>query len=134
MPYSGGVTPKEVERQAVETLVGKAYTIMLATQSGALGLESTWAAWAAAIISGGGYANLTGTLAAGAWDTGGGCYKLLGFDAIWNPTTPGFTFDSVIIRIATQAYPHSVNMLAAPVFAAPDVPLTIPVELRHKAV
>jgi hypothetical protein len=134
MAYTGGITPGEIERQAVACLVGQSYTIMLATQSGALGLGSTWAAWAAAVISGGGYANLTGTLAAGAWNSGGGYYGLAAVTATWTPTTPGFTFDSVIIRLGSATYPHSVNMLAAPVFAAPDAPISIPIDFRHKAV
>jgi hypothetical protein len=134
MPYSGGITPKEVERQALACLSGQAYTVMLATQSGVLGLESTWAAWAAAVISGGGYANVTGTLGTGAWNTGGGYFEIPPFSAVWTPTTPGFTFNAVILRIATATYPHSVNILPAPLFAPPDVPISVPVTLRHKAV
>jgi hypothetical protein len=102
------ISTKELQRQAVEAFEGKTYTIFLATNSGSLTAESTAAAWLAVKASGGGYADVTGTIGTGSYSTGNARYELPAITATFTAASPGFTYNTVCIRIGTETYLHSI--------------------------
>ena len=104
------ISQKELQRQAVAALEGKAYTIFLATNSGALTSESTFAAWDAVKATGTGYANVTGTLAAGSYSATNGRWELPAVTATFTCTGGTIPYDTVCVRIATETYLHSINV------------------------
>ena len=104
------ISQKELQRQAVAALETKAYTIFLATNSGSLTSESTFAAWDAVKATGTGYANVTGTLAAGTYNTTNARWQLPSVTATFTCTGGTYTYDTVCIRIGTETYLHSINV------------------------
>lgn len=104
------ISQKELQRQAVACLEGKAFTIFLATNSGTLTSESTFAAWDAVKASGTGYAPVTGNLAAGSYNTTTGRWQLPAITATFSCTGGTYSFDTLCVRIATETYLHSINV------------------------
>ncbi len=108
MALTTTISTKELKRQAAEAFEGKAYTVFLATNSGSLSAESTAATWLAVQASGGGYAAVTGTIGTGAYSVGNARYELPAINATFTATSPGFTYDTVCLRIGTETYLHSI--------------------------
>ena len=104
------ISQKELQRQAIAALTGKAYTIFLATNSGTLTSESTFAAWDAVKAVGTGYAAVTGTLAAGSYNATTGRWELPAVTATFTCSGDFYSFDTICIRIATETYLHSINV------------------------
>tara|TARA_R110000868_G_scaffold55541_9_gene172749 strand:- start:7683 stop:8084 length:402 start_codon:yes stop_codon:yes gene_type:complete len=104
------ISQKELQRQAAAALETKAYTIFLATNSGALTSESTYSSWFAVKAVGTGYANVTGTLAAGSYNATTGRWELPAVTATFTCTGDFYSFDTICVRIATETYLHSINV------------------------
>lgn len=104
------ISQKELQRQAVAALEGKTFTIFLATNSGTLTSESTFAAWDAVKAVGTGYAPVTGTLAAGSYNATTGRWELPAVTATFTCSGGFYSFNTICIRIATETYLHSINV------------------------
>lgn len=117
------ISQKELKRQAVAALEGRAYEVFLAF-NGATGLtaESTYALWQDEEITGdASYAPVTGTLAAGAWDAGDARYELPSITATFSAASAGagYTYDTVCVRIGTETYLYGVIVESPAVQLAP---------------
>jgi hypothetical protein len=108
MALTSTISTKELQRQAAAAFEGKTYTVFLATNTGSLTAESTAALWLAEEVSGGGYAAVTGTIGTGSYSTGNARYELPAINATFTATSPGFTYDTVCVRIGTETYLHSI--------------------------
>lgn len=108
MALTTTISTKELQRQAAEAFEGQAYTVFLATNSGTLTAESTAAAWEAVKASGGGYADVTGTIGTGAYASGNARYELPVINATFTATSPGFSYDTVCVKIGSSTYLHSI--------------------------
>lgn len=108
MALTTTISTKELQRQAAAAFEGQTYTVFLAVNSGTLTTESTAAAWLAVKVSGGGYADVTGTIGTGSYASGNARYELPAINATFTATGVGFTYDTVCIRIGTATYLHSL--------------------------
>ena len=108
MALTTTISTKELQRQAAEAFEGQTYTVFLAVNSGTLTAETAAATWIAAKVSGGGYADVTGTIGTGAYASGNARYELPAINATFTATGVGFTYDTVCIRIGTATYLHSL--------------------------
>jgi len=108
MALTTTISTKELQRQAVAAFEGKTYTVFLASNPGTLSAESLAAAWEAAKVTGGGYADVTGVIAAGSYSTSNARYELPSISATFTASAPGFNYDTVCVKIGTEAYLHSV--------------------------
>lgn len=108
MALTTTISIKELQRQAAAAFEGQTYTVFLATNSGSLTAESTAAAWLAVKASGGGYADVTGTIGTGSYASGNARYELPVINATFTATSPGFSYDTVCVRIGTETYLHSI--------------------------
>jgi hypothetical protein len=106
------ITPKELERQAGLAFVGLAYRVSLHyKQDTVLTDASTVAAWdAVKVATANGYADVTGTIAAGAYNVSTGRFELPVIQALFSSTGAGYSYDSVLIRIGSATYPHSIGL------------------------
>lgn len=109
MAITLSISQKELERQAALAFEGKAYEVFLATNSGSLTANSTYAAWQAVeVASANGYAPVTGTIGTGAWDAGDARYELPAITATFTSSGSGFSYDTICVRIGTETYLHSI--------------------------
>ena len=103
------ISQKELLRQSSLVFDGKAYRVYLATNNGSLTSESTHAAWTAVEVAGGtGYAAVTGTLGTGGYPSGTGRVEVPAVTATFTATGAGFSYDTLVIRLATETYVHSI--------------------------
>jgi hypothetical protein len=109
MAISLTISTKELERQAKAVFVGKAYKVFLALNTTGLTAESTTAAWEAIECSGGGYAAVTGTIAAGSYNAGAARYQMPAITATFTATGSGITYNTVCVKIGTELYLHSIT-------------------------
>lgn len=118
MPFV--ITPGELEFEHGLVLAGQSYKVFLAT-TGSLTATSTIAAWESAeLASTGGYAAVTGTVAAGSLSTSTGRWESPVISGTFGPATgSGITFDAMIIKIgSTRTKPYAVNLYPAPIVLA----------------
>jgi len=109
MALTQTISTKELLRQSALVFDGKAYRVYLATNNGSLTAESTHAAWTAVEVAGGtGYAAVTGTLGTGVYQAGTGRVEVPSVTATFTATGAGFSYDTVVIRLATETYVHSI--------------------------
>lgn len=108
MALTLSISQHELQRQAALAFEGKAYEVFLATKSGGLTGDSTYAAWQAVeVASANGYAPVTGTIGIGSWNTGSARYELPLITATFTSSGSGFSYDTICIRIGTETYLHS---------------------------
>lgn len=114
MALTIAITPKELERQAALAFESKAYKVFLAYDpNSTLGLGSTTAEWEAKqIAAANGYAAVTGTLAAGSYNASLGRYELPPITAQFNATGTGYIYDTLVVVIGGNTYPHSVTRIS----------------------
>ena len=109
MALALSISQFELKRQAALAFEGKAYEVFLATNSGSLTADSTYAAWQAVeVASANGYAPVTGTIGTGAWSTANARYELPAITATFTSSSSGFSYDTVCVRIGTETYLHSI--------------------------
>lgn len=104
------ISQKELQRQAVAALEGKGYTIFLANNTTSLTSESTFSAWDAVKVTGTGYANVTGTLAAGSYNATTARWELPAVTATFTCSGGTYTYNTLCVRIGTETYLHSINV------------------------
>lgn len=103
------ISTRELLRQSSLVFDAKAYRVYLATNNGSLTAESTHAAWTAVEVAGGtGYAAVTGTLGTGVYQAGTGRVEVPAVTATFTATGAGFSYDTVVIRLGTETYVHSI--------------------------
>jgi hypothetical protein len=109
MAITLSISQKELQRQAALCLEGRAYEVFLATNTGTLTANSTYAAWQAVeVASANGYAPVTGTIGTGAWDAGDARYELPAITATFTSSGSGYSYNTICVRIGTETYLHSI--------------------------
>jgi hypothetical protein len=109
MAITQTISTRELLRQSSLVFDAKAYRVYLATNNGSLTAESTHAAWTAVEVAGGtGYAAVTGTLGTGVYQAGTGRVEVPAVTATFTATGAGFSYDTVVIRLGTETYVHSI--------------------------
>lgn len=114
------ITPGELEFEYGLNLNGQTYKVFAAT-TGSLLLTSTLSAWEAAEIAAtGGYAAITGTVPAGAYNSTTGRFSAPVISGQFGPASgAGFQFDAMVIKVGTtRTKPYAVRLLQAPVVLA----------------
>jgi hypothetical protein len=109
MAISLTISTKELERQAIAAFQGKTYKVFLALNTTSLTAESTTAAWEAIECSGGGYAAVTGTLAAGSYNAGNARYQMPVITASFTGSGAGISYNTVCLKIGSELYLHSIT-------------------------
>jgi hypothetical protein len=110
------ISQGELEFQSGLILDGQTYRVFLAT-TGSLTLASTLTAWEAAkLASANGYADVTGTVGNGVYNTTNGRVESPVITGQFGPATgAGFTFDAMIIKIGTtRTRPYAVRLYEVP--------------------
>lgn len=126
------VPQKEVERQAGLTIASRSYKIFLANK-GALTEASTAAQWLAVeLATANGYAAVTGTTSAGSWNSGAGRWDLGEISAVFTASGAGFTYDTVVVRLASDTYPFLLIFEDSPITLGAGVSRTYPITLYQK--
>lgn len=109
MAITLSISRYELQRQAALAFEGKAYEVFLATNSGSLTANSTYAAWQAVeVASASSYAPVTGTVGTGAWSSGNSRYELPSITATFTSSGSGYSYDTICVRIGTETYLHSL--------------------------
>lgn len=108
MALTTTISSKELQRQAAAAFEGRTYTVFLARNLTGLTVDSTASQWLAAKVSGGGYADVTGTIGTGTYSSGNARYELPVINAAFTATGSGFVYDTVCVRIGTETYLHSI--------------------------
>lgn len=104
------ISTKELERQAKACFEGQTYKLFLASNPGTLTADSTATAWEAVEVSGGGYTAAAGTLGTGSYKLANGRYELPVITATFTATGGGFSFNTICLRIGSEAYLHSITV------------------------
>lgn len=104
------ISTKELERQAKLVFEGKSYKVFLASNAGTLTSDSTAAQWEAVEVSGGGYAAVTGSIAAGSYSTVNGRYQMPQISALFSATGAGISYNTLCVKFDGEAYLHSITV------------------------
>lgn len=104
------ISQKELQRQASVALEGENFTVFLATNSGSLTSESTYALWYDEVATGTGYEDVTGVLGTGSYSSTNGRWELPAVTCTFTCTSGLYTYDTVCVRIGTETYLHSINV------------------------
>ena len=110
------ISPDALGKQAQLTYEGKAYKLLLAYRNGAvLTQTSLMSAWnAVKLTAGNGYAEQTGTIGTGSFNTGNARYELPQFTFSLTATGSGFTYDAILLQVDNRTYPDRVILLPTP--------------------
>ena len=110
------ISPDALGRQAQLTYEGKSSRMLLAYRNGTtLTQASLMSAWNAVKLSAGnGYAELTGTIGSGSWNSGNARYELPQFQLALTATGSGFTYDALVLQVDNRTYPDRVVLLPTP--------------------
>lgn len=109
MTLTTTLSTKELQRIAVAAYEGQTLKVMLC-QLVATGYtaESTVANWQSVEVSGGGYARYSEVIGAGSYNSTDGRYNMPTIDAAFAATGVGYSYDSIVLYIDGETYPHSV--------------------------
>jgi hypothetical protein len=70
-------------------------------------------AWnAVKLAAGNGYAEVTGTIGTGSFNSGNARYELPQFTMSLTATGSGFTYDSILLQVDNRTYPDRVVLLS----------------------
>ena len=107
------ISPDALGKQAQLTYEGKSYRMYLAYRNGTvLTQASLISAWnAVKLTAGNGYAELTGTIGSGSWNSGNARYELPQFQMALTASGSGFTFDAIVLHVDSRTYPDRVILL-----------------------
>ena len=110
------ISPDALGKQAQLTYEGKTYKLLLAYRNGAvLTQTSLMSAWnAVKLTAGNGYAEQTGTIGTGSFNTGNARYELPQFTYSLTATGSGFTYDAILLQVDNRTYPDRVILLPTP--------------------
>ena len=111
------VTNGELAYEAGLILTG-AWKVFLATKD-SLTVSSTLAAWEAAeLASSNGYAAVTGVVGASSFNATTGRYEAPVITGQFTASGAGYSFDAMIIKLASRSYPYAVNLYDVPIVLA----------------
>jgi hypothetical protein len=104
------ISPDALGKQAQLTYEGKPYKILLAYRGGTvLTQASLMSAWnAVKLTAGNGYAEVTGTIGTGSFNSGNARYELPEFTMALTATGSGFTYDALVLQVDNRTYPDRV--------------------------
>ena len=110
------ISPDALGKQAQLTYEGKAYKLLLAYRNGTvLTQASLMSAWNAVKLSAGnGYAEQTGTIGTGSWNSGNARYELPQFTMSLTASGSGFIYDAIVLQVDNRTYPDRVVLLPTP--------------------
>lgn len=110
MALTVNVSPKELQRVAAACYEGQSLNVMLCNVgSSGYTSSSTVSNWQSVeIASANGYTRATTTIATGSYSNTNARYELPSYDAVFNASGSGFTYDTVVIWVGSATYPHSV--------------------------
>lgn len=113
------ITQGELLYQSDTVLVGKAYKIFLANR-GSLTEASPITSWEANEVTvANGYAAITGTVGTGSYNAATQRYEAPVITGTFGPATGiGFTFDTMVIKLAGRTLAYAINQYALPVTLA----------------
>jgi hypothetical protein len=108
------ISPDALGKQAQLAYEGKAYKMLLAYRNGTvLTQASLMTAWnAVKLAAGNGYAEVTGTIGTGSFNSGNARYELPQFTMSLTATGSGFTYDSILLQVDNRTYPDRVVLLS----------------------
>jgi hypothetical protein len=110
------ISPDALAKQAQLTYESKSYKMLLAYRNGVvLTQASLMSAWnAVKLAAGNGYAEVTGTIGTGAWNSGNARYELPVLTMALTATGAGFTYDAIVLQVDNRTYPDRVILLPTP--------------------
>jgi hypothetical protein len=110
------ISPDALGKQAQLTYEGKSYKMLLAYRNGTvLTQASLMSAWNAVKLSAGnGYAEVTGTIGTGSFNSGNARYELPQFQLALTASGSGFTYDAIVLQVDNRTYPDRVVLLPTP--------------------
>ena len=110
------ISPDALGKQAQLTYEGKSYKMLLAYRNGTvLTQASLMSAWNAVKLSAGnGYAEATGTIGSGSFNSGNARYELPQFQLALTASGAGFTYDAIVLQVDNRTYPDRVVLLPTP--------------------
>jgi hypothetical protein len=110
------VSPDALAKQAQLTYEGKTFRMLLALRGGTvLTQASLMSAWnAVKLAAGNGYAEVTGTIGTGTFNSGNARYELPAFTMPLTPTGSGITYDAIVLQVDSRTYPDRVVLLPTP--------------------
>ena len=110
------ISPDALGKQAQLTYEGKTYKLLLAYRNGAvLTQASLMSAWnAVKLTAGNGYAEQTGTIGTGSFNSGNARYELPQFTLSLTASGSGFTYDAILLQVDNRTYPDRVILLPTP--------------------
>ena len=108
------ISPDALGTQMQLAYEGKAYKMLLAYRNGeVLTQASLMTAWnAVKLAAGNGYAEVTGTIGTGSFNSGNARYELPQFTMSLTATGSGFTYDSIVLQVDNRTYPDRVLLLS----------------------
>ena len=108
------ISPDALGTQMQLAYEGKAYKMLLAYRNGeVLTQASLMTAWnAVKLAAGNGYAEVTGTIGTGSFNSGNARYELPQFTMSLTATGSGFTYDSILLQVDNRTYPDRVLLLS----------------------
>lgn len=102
MAITTTITQAELARVAAAAYQGKTYRISLGyNNTNGLTAASTVAQWDGVKLSGNGYADITGTIAAGAYDATDARFEMPQIDAAFTASGGNWTYDTVYVVITS---------------------------------
>lgn len=104
------ISQNELQRLAAAAYEGKSYRVSLANNTTGLTAESTTAAWDAVKLSGNGYADVTGTIATGAYDSTDQRYEIPQIRADFTASGGSLTYNTVYVVIDSYTSVHSITV------------------------
>jgi hypothetical protein len=110
------ISPDALGKQAQLTYEGKSYKMLLAYRNGTVLTQSSlMSAWNAVKLSAGnGYAEVTGTIGTGSFNSGNARYELPQFQLALTASGSGFTYDAIVLQVDNRTYPDRVVLLPTP--------------------
>jgi hypothetical protein len=110
------ISPDALGKQMQLAYEGKGYKMLLAYRNGAtLTQDSLMSAWNAVKLSAvNGYAEKTGTIGNGSWNSGNARYELPQFQMALTASGAGFTYDAIVLQVDNRTYPDRVVLLPTP--------------------
>jgi hypothetical protein len=114
------ISQNELARVSAVAYEGKSFRVSLGfNDTTGLTAESTTSAWDAVKVSGNGYADVTGTIATGSYNTTTQRYELPLITAEFNATGGAITYDTVYLVVDGSTTVHSITV-ESPAVTLPD--------------
>lgn len=104
------ISQKELQRVSAAAYEGKSYRVSLANNTTSLTSESTKAAWDAIKLSGNGYADVTGTVGTGSYNSTTARYEMPVIQATFSASGGSLTYNTVYVIIDNGTYLHSISV------------------------